>query len=77
MEQTLPAIIGVAAIMSIGLVDSYFIGKLGAAQLAAVAFIFPIGVVVTSLGVGLMVGINSVVARALGEGNDAAPVLNG
>ena len=27
--QTLPAIIGVAAIMSIGLVDAYFIGQLG------------------------------------------------
>jgi putative MATE family efflux protein len=70
--QTLPAIIGVAAIMSIGLVDSYFIGKLGSGQLAAVAFIFPISVVITSLGVGLMVGINSVVARALGEGEDGS-----
>lgn len=68
--QTLPAIIGVAAIMSIGLVDAYFIGQLGSDQLAAIAFIFPISVALTSLGVGVMVGINSVVARALGEGDD-------
>jgi len=67
VEQTLPAIIGVAAIMSIGLVDAYFIGQLGSDQLAAIAFIFPISVALTSLGVGVMVGINSVVARALGE----------
>ncbi|MFU7528747.1 MATE family efflux transporter [Qipengyuania sp. ASV99] len=67
--QTLPAIIGVAAIMSIGLVDAYFIGQLGSAQLAAIAFIFPIAVALSSLGVGVMVGINSVVARALGEGD--------
>ncbi|MEE4153532.1 MAG: MATE family efflux transporter [Erythrobacter sp.] len=65
--QTLPAIIGVAAVMSIGLVDAYFIGQLGSAELAAIAFIFPISVALTSLGVGVMVGINSVVARALGE----------
>jgi len=68
--QTLPAIIGVAAIMSIGLVDAYFIGQLGSDALAAIAFIFPISVALTSLGVGVMVGINSVVARALGEGDE-------
>ncbi|EAQ29096.1 MATE efflux family protein [Erythrobacter sp. NAP1] len=67
--QTLPAIIGVAAIMSIGLVDAYFIGQLGSDALAAISFIFPISVALTSLGVGVMVGINSVVARALGEGD--------
>ncbi len=62
-------VIGVAAIMSIGLVDSYFIGQLGSAELAAIAFVFPISVALSSLGVGVMVGINSVVARALGEGD--------
>lgn len=68
--QTAPMIIGVAAIMSIGLVDSYFIGQLGSEQLAAIAFIFPVGVALASLGVGVMVGVNSVVARAIGEGDD-------
>ncbi|MGB3712226.1 MAG: MATE family efflux transporter [Erythrobacter sp.] len=68
--QTLPAIIGVAAIISIGLVDAYFIGQLSADALAAISFIFPISVALTSLGVGVMVGINSVVSRALGEGDD-------
>ncbi|MEM7665913.1 MAG: MATE family efflux transporter [Pseudomonadota bacterium] len=67
--QTLPMIIGVAAIMSIGLVDAYFIGQLGSDPLAAISFIFPISVALSSLGVGVMVGINSVVARALGEGD--------
>ncbi|MGB3739377.1 MAG: MATE family efflux transporter [Pontixanthobacter sp.] len=69
IKQTTPMIIGVAAIMSIGLVDSYFIGQLGADQLAAISFIFPIGVALSSLGVGIMVGINSIVSRALGEGD--------
>jgi putative MATE family efflux protein len=64
-------VIGVAAIMSIGIVDAYFIGQLGSAPLAAISFIFPVAVASTSLGVGVMVGINSVVARALGEGDHA------
>jgi putative MATE family efflux protein len=71
VSQTLPMIIGVAAVMSIGLVDAYFIGQLGRDELAAISFIFPITVAITSMGVGIMVGINSVVARALGEGDDA------
>ena len=71
VSQTLPAVIGVAAIMSIGIVDAYFIGQLGSAPLAAISFIFPVAVACTSLGVGVMVGINSVVARALGEGDFA------
>ncbi len=68
--QTAPAIVGVAALMSVGLVDAYFIGKLGADALAAVSFIFPVSVALSSLGVGVMVGINSVVARSLGEGDE-------
>ena len=77
VSQTLPAIVGVAAVMSIGLVDAYFIGQLGADALAAIAFIFPISVVITSLGVGMMVGINSVIARALGEGDDERAARRG
>jgi putative MATE family efflux protein len=69
VSQTLPMIIGVAAIMSIGLVDSYYIGQLGSDELAAISFVFPISMAMGSLGVGVMVGINSIVARALGEGD--------
>lgn len=72
VSQTLPMVIGVAAIMSIGLIDAYYIGQLGSRELAAVAFIFPITVALSSLGVGVMVGVNSVVARSLGGGDQAA-----
>lgn len=69
VTQTAPMIVGVAAIMSVGLIDAYFIGQLGSAELAAVAFIFPVTIAISSLGVGVMVGINSVIARALGAGD--------
>lgn len=69
VRQTLPAIVGVAAIMSVGIVDAYFVGRLGSAELAAISFVFPVITALQSLGVGVMVGVNSVVARALGEGD--------
>ncbi|MEL7190541.1 MAG: MATE family efflux transporter [Pseudomonadota bacterium] len=67
ISQTMPMVFGVAAMTSIGLIDSYFIGQLGPKALAAISFIFPVLVAVNSLAVGVMVGINSVVARAIGE----------
>ena len=72
VSQTMPMIFGVAAIMSVGLIDAYFIGQLGAQELAAVSFIFPITIALSSLGVGVMVGINSVIARALSGGRISA-----
>jgi len=69
VNQTMPMVIGIAAMMSVGLIDAYFIGRLGPSELAAVSFIFPITIAISSLGVGVMVGINSVIARALGEGD--------
>ena len=70
VKQTVPAVLGVAAIMSVGVIDAYYVGQLGSAQLAAISFIFPVITALSSLGVGVMVGINSVVSRALGEGDD-------
>ena len=69
ISQTLPNILGVAALMSVALLNAYYIGLLGSAELAAVAFIFPVVIAISSLGVGVMVGINSVIARSLGAGD--------
>jgi putative MATE family efflux protein len=61
--------LGVAAIMSVGLADAYFVGLLGARKLAAVGFIFPVTMALSSLGVGVIAGVSSVVSRALGAGD--------
>jgi len=68
VAQTLPMMVGVAAIMSVGLADAYFLGRLGARELAAVSFIFPVTMALSSLGVGVIAGISSVVSRAIGAG---------
>ena len=69
IRQTLPMVFGVLAIMSVGLVDAYFIGLLGDDPLTAVSFIFPVIMALSSLGIGVIAGIASVVSRALGSGN--------
>lgn len=69
VSQTLPMIIGISCIIGVGLIDAYFIGQLGPQPLAAVSFLFPVTTALTSLGVGVMVGVNSVIARTLGQGD--------
>jgi Na+-driven multidrug efflux pump len=49
----------IIAIMSLGLVDSYFISFLGTEQLAAIGFIMPITFIVTSVALGLGMAISS------------------
>ncbi len=68
VSQTLPMVVGITCIIGVGLVDAYFIGQLGADELAAVSFIFPVTTALTSIGVGIMVGVNSVISRLLGQG---------
>lgn len=70
LKQTAPMIIGVSAMVSTGIVDAYFIGLLGATELAAISFVFPVATALSSLGVGVMVGTSSVVSRAIGAGED-------
>ncbi|WP_120716472.1 MATE family efflux transporter [Tsuneonella amylolytica] len=69
VTQTLPMVVASAALMSVGLIDAYFVGQLGSDELAAMSFIFPVTIALASLGVGVMVGVNSVVARAVGAGD--------
>ncbi|MCJ8190687.1 MATE family efflux transporter [Sphingomicrobium aestuariivivum] len=70
LTQTLPMMVGGAALMSVGIIDAYFVGQLGADALAAISFIFPVTVALSSLGVGVIAGISSVVSRALGQGDE-------
>lgn len=63
----LPMIIGVTAVMSVSVVDTYFVGQLGALQLAAISFCFPVVITVTSIAIGLGAGASSCVARAAGR----------
>jgi len=66
-KLTVPMLFALVALMSLGLVDSYFIGYLGTDQLAAIGFIMPISFIVTSVALGLGMAISSLTSRLIGE----------
>jgi putative MATE family efflux protein len=65
---TLPMAWGIFAIIAINLVDTFFIGQLGPAPLAAMGFLFPVTMVLSNIAMGLGIGAVSVVSRAIGAG---------
>ena len=69
-----PMSIGILAVLSVGLVDAYFLSKVGEAELAAVGFVYPVTAAITSLSIGLSAGANAALSQALGRGDDEAAV---
>ena len=70
-KMTVPMLIALVMMLSFGLVDTFFIGLLGTAQLAAISFTFPVTFTLISLNIGLGIGTSAVIARFLGAGEAA------
>lgn len=68
---TLPMVWGILSTILLNLAETYFVGKLGTNELAALSFTFPVTFVLISLAIGLGAGTSSVIARAIGEGDRA------
>lgn len=71
VRLALPMVLGIAAIIFFNIVDTFWVGQLGAQQLAAMSFTFPVVMVVMSVAMGLSIGGTAVIARALGTGDDS------
>lgn len=69
VKLTIPMMFGILGMVAFNLADTYFIGKLGTIQMAAVSFTFPVVLVLNSFTLGLAIGTSSVVSRAVGENN--------
>ncbi|MFZ1343953.1 MATE family efflux transporter [Thiothrix eikelboomii] len=67
ISQTLPMLWGLIAVMSVTIVDTYYLGLLGTHALAAMGFVFPVVMFMNSLSFGIGVGASSVIARAIGS----------
>jgi Na+-driven multidrug efflux pump len=63
VSLTVPMIWGILAFMTFNLADTYFVGRLGAPELAAISFTFPVVMVLFSVGIGLGAGTSSVPQR--------------
>ncbi len=60
---------GIMGMVAFNLVDTYFVGRLGTKELAALSFTFPIVLLINSLAMGLGMGASAVISRAIGEGD--------
>src|ERR1700684_2888290 len=64
-----PNILVMVAQSTVGLVETYFVGKLGTDPLAGVALVFPVVMLMQMMSAGAMGGgMSSAIARALGGG---------
>jgi putative MATE family efflux protein len=63
-------LISITANMSFNIIDTYYISILGIEQLTAVSFSFPVVMVLLNISIGFAIGINSVLSRLLGAGNN-------
>ena len=64
-----PMMLGIIAIVSVSIIDTYFVAQLGTAELTALSFTFSVSMAVTSIAIGLGAGASSVVSRAVGANN--------
>jgi putative MATE family efflux protein len=72
LRLALPNVLVMLAQAATGLVETYFIGKLGTDALAGIALVFPVVMVMQMMSAGAMGGgIASSIARALGAGRRA------
>jgi Na+-driven multidrug efflux pump len=69
IKLTIPMTFGIVGMVAFNLVDTYFVGRLGTKELAALSFTFPIVLLINSLAMGLGMGASAVISRAIGEGD--------
>lgn len=69
IRLTIPMTFGMIGIVAFNLVDTYFVGRLGTKELAALGFTLPVVLVVQSVALGLGVGASAVISRAIGKGD--------
>jgi len=61
-----PMMMGMIALFSYNIADTYFVGQLGTLELAAISFTFPVGFIVGAVTMGFGIGTSSVCARLFG-----------
>lgn len=67
--MTLPMVVGLLAILTFNLVDTFFISLLGTHALAAISFTFPVTFGVSCITLGIGMGLSANVGRLLGQGD--------
>src|SRR6202171_3904757 len=72
LRLALPNVVVMVVQASIGLIETYFVAKLGTDALAGMALVFPVVMLIQMMSAGGMGGgISSAIARTLGAGQRA------
>ena len=66
---TIPMVFGTISMVIFNLADTYFVGRLGTSQLAAMSFTYPVILFVNSFAHAVAIGASAVISRTIGEGN--------
>lgn len=66
LSMSLPMVISMAVNAMYNIVDSFFVAKLSENAMTSLALVYPVQNIITSIGVGIGIGINSTVAYYLG-----------
>ena len=69
VRMTIPMIVGILSMIAFNLTDTFFVGRLGTSELAAMSFTFPVVFIINSLTMGIGMGATSVISRAIGSGD--------
>jgi Na+-driven multidrug efflux pump len=62
----LPMMVGMIALISYNIADTWFVGQIGTMELAAISFTFPVAFIVGAITMGFGIGTSSVAARLFG-----------
>ncbi|WP_068757781.1 MULTISPECIES: MATE family efflux transporter [unclassified Oleiphilus] len=68
-KMTIPMIWGILSIMSMNIVDTWYVAQLGTEPLAAMGFTIPVVSILLSLAFGIGIGSSSLISRAIGAGD--------
>lgn len=68
LKMTGPMMFALVSMIAFNLVDTIYIGRLGAKELAAVSFTFAPIFFLSSIAIGIGTGATSVISRSIGEG---------
>jgi putative MATE family efflux protein len=63
-------ILGISSTIIANIIEIWFLGQVGTRELAAYSFTFPVTGALTSLSLGVSIGLSSVLARTVGRGDE-------
>lgn len=70
VRLTTPMVLGISSNLIAGLLEALFISKVGTSELAAYSFTFPVVGALMSISLGISIGVSSVLARMVGQGDE-------